>query len=121
MDAVNEPDNSWQFIDQPIRVRGTGREGLQTALDLVQPRHALARADDEVMQRPPLPGLRILHESRSVGCRLRQCVEIASNLLGCGDRFTRCMTYDGLQRRDTGIVLNSGGETLSTGGHGQKN
>ena len=73
MHRVDQPHDTGEVAHQAfaLRRRKAPRvsEPSEIGLHLVEPRHALARRDDEHVQRAPLPRPGVLDEPRAVGGR----------------------------------------------------
>ena len=101
-----------------LRVGKAARIGepLDPGLDLLQPRHPFGRADDKDDERPPLPALPVLDETRPLRRRGRERLHVPDHVVRRRDDLAEAVSRHLFERRDAGVVARSGREFLRRGG-----
>jgi hypothetical protein len=115
---VNQPDQHRELGNDLIGLGRRRRQQAHAAAHVVQLRHALARSDHQVVQRPPLPGGRVLDEPGAIRRGLRQGLEVAGDLVRRGNRVAGLVADGRFQRRD-GRVVAAAGHDLRGGARAQ--
>ncbi len=106
--AVRQDDHHRQLPDQRLDLGRPERRGirqpLQARANRVELPDALRTRHEQRHQRPPLPGLGVLHKTRPLGRRLAERPQIPDDLLRRRHSRPRLVADDLLQRRDGCVI-----------------